>query len=62
MTAELDQCGTGDLNGNILNSKCQISGRKMCLIGTDMYYQVTVGDNYDRMMAVVKLPLTVQIL
>ena len=29
-----DQCGNRDLNGKHFKQQCQISGRKMCLIGT----------------------------
>ena len=43
--------------GNILNSNARYLAEKCASLGLDMYYQVTVGDNYDRMMAVVKTAL-----
>ncbi len=43
--------------GNIVNSNTQFLAEKCASLGLDMYYQVTVGDNYDRMMAVVKTAL-----
>ena len=57
MTAELISVGTEILMGNILNSNARYLAEKCASLGLDMYYQVTVGDNYDRMMAVVKTAL-----
>ena len=51
MTAELISVGTEILMGNILNSNARYLAEKCASLGLDMYYQVTVGDNYDRMMA-----------
>ena len=53
MTAELISVGTEILMGNILNSNARYLAEKCASLGLDMYYQVTVGDNYDRMMSVV---------
>ena len=57
MVVELISVGTEILMGNILNSQYAISGGKMRLLGLDQYYQVTVGDNYGRMMETVKRAL-----
>lgn len=54
MTAELISVGTEILMGNILNSNARYLAEKCASLGLDMYYQVTVGDNYERMMSVVK--------
>ncbi|MGN0372232.1 MAG: competence/damage-inducible protein A [Enterocloster sp.] len=58
MTAELISVGTEILMGNIVNSNAQYLAEKCAMLGLDMYYQVTVGDNYDRMMSVVKTALS----
>ena len=47
MTAELISVGTEILMGNILNSNARYLAEKCASLGLDMYYQVTVGDNYD---------------
>ena len=52
MTAELISVGTEILMGNILNSNARYLAEKCASLGLDMYYQVTVGDNYERMMFV----------
>lgn len=57
MTAELISVGTEILMGNILNSNTQYLAQKCALLGLDMYYQVTVGDNYERMLQSVKTAL-----
>ena len=57
MTAELISVGTEILMGNILNSNARYLAEKCASLGLDMYYQVTVGDNYERMMSVVKTAL-----
>ena len=57
MIAELISVGTEILMGNILNSNARYLAEKCASLGLDMYYQVTVGDNYDRMMSVVKTAL-----
>lgn len=57
MTAELITVGTELLMGNIVNSNAQFLAEKCALLGLDMYYQVTVGDNYGRLKAVLEAAL-----
>lgn len=57
MTAELISVGTELLMGNIVNSNTQFLAEKCAMLGFGMYYQVTVGDNYGRMKAVVDTAL-----
>ena len=57
MVVELISVGTEILMGNILNSNTQYLAEKCALLGLDQYYQVTVGDNYGRMMENVKRAL-----
>ena len=57
MTVELISVGTELLMGNIVNSNTQFLAEKCAMLGLDMYYQVTVGDNYGRMKEVVKTAL-----
>lgn len=57
MTLELISVGTEILMGNIINSNTQFLAEKCAMLGFDMFYQVTVGDNYDRMMSVVRTAL-----
>lgn len=57
MVVELISVGTEILMGNILNSNTQYLAEKCALWGLDQYYQVTVGDNYGRMMESVKRAL-----
>jgi len=54
MTAELISVGTELLMGNIVNSNTRFLAEKCALLGFDMYYQVTVGDNYGRMKDVIE--------
>ena len=58
MTVELISVGTEILMGNIVNSNTQFLAEKCAMLGFDLYYQVTVGDNYDRMMSVVRTALS----
>ena len=57
MTAELISVGTELLMGNIVNSNTRFLAEKCALLGFDMYYQVTVGDNYGRMKDVIETAL-----
>ncbi|MCC8027466.1 MAG: competence/damage-inducible protein A [Clostridium sp.] len=57
MTAELISVGTELLMGNIVNSNAQFLAEQCAALGFDMYYQVTVGDNYGRMKAVIETAL-----
>ena len=57
MTAELISVGTELLMGNIVNSNTRFLAEKCAMLGLDMYYQVTVGDNYGRMKEVIATAL-----
>lgn len=57
MTVELVSVGTEILMGNIINSNTQFLAERCAMLGLNMYYQVTVGDNYERMRAVVETAL-----
>ena len=54
MTVELISIGTELLLGNILNTNAQYLSIEMANLGFDMYYQSTVGDNFDRAVNTVK--------
>ena len=58
MTAELISVGTEILMGNIINSNTQFLAEKCAMLGFDLFYQVTVGDNYERMMSVVRTAMS----
>ena len=58
MTVELISVGTEILMGNIVNSNTQFLAEKCAMLGFDLFFQVTVGDNYDRMMSVVRQGLS----
>lgn len=58
MTAELISVGTEILMGNILNSNAQYLAGKCAALGFNLYYQAVVGDNYERMRAVVEMALS----
>lgn len=57
MTAELISVGTELLMGNIVNGNAQFLAEQCAALGFGMYYQVTVGDNYGRMKAVIETAL-----
>lgn len=57
MTVELISVGTEILMGNILNSNTQYLAEKCAMLGFNLYYQVTVGDNYQRMLSVIQTAL-----
>lgn len=57
MTAELVSVGTEILMGSILNSNTRYLAEKCAMLGFNLYYQVTVGDNYSRMKDVIKTAL-----
>ena len=46
MTVELISVGTEILMGNIVNSNTQFLAEKCAMLGFDLFFQVTVGDNY----------------
>ncbi len=54
MTVELISIGTELLLGNILNTNAQYLSVEMAALGFDMYYQTTVGDNFDRAVNTIK--------
>ncbi len=49
MKAELISVGTELLLGQILNTNAQFLSRRLSLIGVDVYHQITVGDNPQRL-------------
>lgn len=57
MTAELISVGTELLMGNIVNSNACFLAERCAMLGFDMYYQSTVGDNYTRMKEVIRTGL-----
>lgn len=57
MVVELISVGTELLMGNIVNSNARFLAEKCAMLGFDLYYQVTVGDNYGRMKAVIQTAL-----
>ena len=48
MTVELISIGTELLLGNILNTNAQYLSIEMASLGFDVFYQSTVGDNFER--------------
>ncbi len=54
MKAEIITTGTELLLGEILNTNAQYLARKLNSIGIDVLYQSTVGDNPERMCAVLQ--------
>ena len=59
MIAELVSVGTELLLGNIVNTNSNYLARKCAELGITNYYQVTVGDNEERLYGVIKLPFPV---
>lgn len=57
MTVELLSVGTEILMGNIVNSNARFLAERCAMLGLNMYYQVTVGDNYERLKAVLETAL-----
>ncbi len=57
MTAEIISVGTELLLGQILNSDAQYLARELSAYGYNLYYQVTVGDNMDRLCQCLKTAL-----
>lgn len=54
MVAELISVGTEILLGNIVNTNSNYLAKKCAEIGISVYYQITVGDNEQRLIDVVK--------
>lgn len=57
LIAELIFVGTELLLGEILNTNAQYLSEKLALLGIDVYYQTTVGDNPERMRGVFRQAL-----
>lgn len=57
MIAELISVGTELLMGNIVNSNARFLAEKCALLGFDLYYQVTVGDNEGRLRSAIETAL-----
>lgn len=57
MIAEAVFVGTELLMGEILNTNAQYLSRRLAELGIDQYFQVTVGDNPDRLEATLRLAL-----
>lgn len=57
LQAELVFVGTELLLGEILNTNAQYLSERLALLGVDVYHQVTVGDNADRLRAVLEQAL-----
>ena len=58
MVVELISVGTELLLGNIVNTNARYLSEKCALFGLSVYYQTTVGDNWDRMEEVLKTALS----
>lgn len=54
MKAEIIAVGTELLLGNIVNTNAQFLSTELALLGFDMYYQSVVGDNFNRIVELVK--------
>ncbi|MDO4268027.1 MAG: competence/damage-inducible protein A [Eubacteriales bacterium] len=57
MVAELISVGTELLLGNIVNTNTQFLAEQCALLGLSMYHQQVVGDNHDRLAAVIRQAL-----
>lgn len=58
MIAEILSVGTELLMGNIVNTNAQYISQKLCDLGVNCYFQTTVGDNHDRLVAAVETALS----
>lgn len=54
MKAELISTGTELLLGQIVNTNAQFLSKELALLGIDVFYQVTVGDNLSRLVEVLR--------
>ncbi len=57
MVCELISVGTELLLGNIVNTNTQFLAEKCALLGLSSYYQVTVGDNRERLAEAIRTAL-----
>lgn len=58
MTVELISVGTELLLGNIVNTNANYLSKKCAQLGFSLYYQITVGDNEERLCEVLKSSLS----
>ncbi|MDF2542035.1 MAG: cinA [Herbinix sp.] len=58
MKAELISVGTELLLGNIVNTNAQYLSRRCAELGFSVYYQMTVGDNENRLCDIIRTALT----
>ncbi len=58
MVAELISVGTEILLGNIVNTNANYLARKCAELGISNYYQISVGDNEERLSEVIKIALS----
>ncbi|BBF42095.1 molybdopterin binding motif, CinA N-terminal domain / C-terminal domain of CinA type S [Lachnospiraceae bacterium KM106-2] len=58
MTVELISVGTELLLGNIVNTNAAYLSRKLASLGLSSYYQVTVGDNEERVIEAVNTAMS----
>lgn len=58
MVVELLSVGTELLLGEILNTNAKYLSEELAVLGADVYYQSTVGDNPERLAAAVELALS----
>ncbi|MDN9011523.1 competence/damage-inducible protein A [Brevibacillus laterosporus] len=54
MKAEIIAVGTELLLGQIANTNAQFLSQKLAEVGINVYYHITVGDNYERMLQVIE--------
>ena len=50
MKAEIISIGTELLLGHILNTNAQFLSQQLSILGIDLYFQTSVGDNRERLM------------
>jgi nicotinamide-nucleotide amidase len=55
MKAEIISTGTELLLGNIADTNTAFLAEQLALLGIDLYYASTVGDNYERLLSTLKL-------
>ena len=58
MTVELISVGTELLLGNIVNTNANYLSKKCAILGLSLFYQITVGDNKDRLESVLSQALS----
>ena len=57
MVVELVSVGTELLLGNIVNTNARYLAEKCAMLGLNVYYQTTVGDNEERLSEVIRTAL-----